>query len=503
MTSCKRNRVYRIPEDGRSPAGQAEVLPRERKVEIMSDEYRRITDPSRTSEAIELTKFLVHKHYCENDFLADETLFDDPFLWFGAADQEFATGRETVLDIFRQFQGKVPKCNITGEEYRAEMVAPDVCLVAGRMWITTDPSTRIYIQVHQRISTCIRWTGEKARCCLIHISNPYSEMEQDDVGFPEKMAKQSREYMQQQLEEQKKLTQSAVSELASIYHTVPCGIVRLLRKNGSYELLTFNRTLADQLGVAEKDIPKLDWSQGFSQQVVAEDAGILSNALDQLTQPGCSTNVDYRLVSKNGKIIYLNSSNDLISEDENGQIIQRLTYDISPRIELENALKRLSFVDLLSGIFNRNRFNVDVGSIQNRSISRLGVACFDLNGLKEWNDKMGHPAGDELIRKTALHIASVFPDKTYRIGGDEFVVLDDEKSEESFRASVARVLARMEENHIGISAGLSWRSEGCNVWTQYEEADRLMYREKQAFYQKTGKSPHREYGTQSKPDLSK
>ena len=468
----------------------------------MPDGYLFIEDSFRTREAIELTKSLVHKHYCENDFLADETLFDDPFLWFGAADQEFATGRENVLKIFRQFQGKVPKCNITGEEYCADMVAPDVCLVAGRMWITTDPSTNIYIQVHQRISTCIRWTQGKARCCLIHISNPYSEMEQDDVGFPEKMAKQSREYVQRQLEEQKKLTQSAVSELASIYHTVPCGIVRLLRKDGRYELLTFNRTLAELLGVAEEDIPKLDWSHGFSQQVMAEDAGIVRNALDKLTQPGCRTNVDYRVVSKSGRVIYLNGSNDFISEDENGQIIQRLTYDITPRIELENVLKRLSFVDLLSGIFNRNRFNVDVGSIQNRKITRLGVACFDLNGLKEWNDKMGHPAGDELIRRTALHIASVFPEKTYRIGGDEFVVLDEEKDEEAFRACVARALARMEKDHISISAGLSWRTENCNVWTQYEQADRMMYREKQTFYQKSGKNPHREYGIRPKSDSS-
>ena len=35
---------------------------------------------------------------------------------------------------------------------------------------------------------------------MLHLSNPYVEMNEDDVGFPAEMARQSREYMRQQLE---------------------------------------------------------------------------------------------------------------------------------------------------------------------------------------------------------------------------------------------------------------------------------------------------------------
>ena len=45
-----------------------------------------LTDPSREKTAVEITKFLTHKHYCENNFLAGEDLLDDPFLWFGAGE---------------------------------------------------------------------------------------------------------------------------------------------------------------------------------------------------------------------------------------------------------------------------------------------------------------------------------------------------------------------------------------------------------------------------------
>ena len=48
---------------------------------------------------------------------------------------------------------------------------------------------------------------------------------------------------------------------------------------------------------------------------------------------------------------------------------------------------------------------------------RLGIAYFDLNGLKAVNDHLGHSAGDELLRRTAQEIQQVFPKKVYRIGG--------------------------------------------------------------------------------------
>lgn len=115
-----------------------------------------LTDPSREKTAVEITKFLAHKHYCENNFLAGEDLLDDPFLWFGAGEDEFLNGSKAELvALFRQFEGKVPRCNITGEEYHTLMASPDVCLCTGRMWISTDPATGVYLQVHQRAAACI------------------------------------------------------------------------------------------------------------------------------------------------------------------------------------------------------------------------------------------------------------------------------------------------------------------------------------------------------------
>ena len=439
-------------------------------------------DMPRERAAVELTRFLVHKHYEENDFLADESLFDGVFHWLGAAEQEYAVGRERVLGIFRQFEGKVPRCVVTDEEYNSDMVSEDVCVVSGRMWISTDPATGVYLRVHQRITTCVRWREGRASCCLLHISNPYQEMEREDVGFPTKMARQSREYMSQLLEEQREKLASKSDELEDIYNTVSCGIIRLTRQAGRYSLVTFNRPLAEQLDTPAEEIPALDWSRGHSPFLQGQDALVLERALERLREPGDMTNVDYTIRTASGRVMHVNSSNKLLSREGGREVIQRLTYDVTVRVELEQALKRLSYSDALTQVNNRNKFNEDVNAVLGRTPPSLGVACFDINGLKEWNDQFGHTAGDSLIKRAAANIKTQFPQETYRIGGDEFVVLDRRSTRERFLSLVDAVMEAMARDGISISAGTCWRGSAINVWEQYEEADKDMYREKESFY---------------------
>ena len=186
--------------------------------------------------AVALTSYLMHRHYCENDVDGILAWFDDRFLWLGTGEEEYASGTETVKAIFRQFAGKVPKCNISDEHYDAIAIAPGVFLCTGRLWIATDPSTNVYLRVHQRVAMVFRAVEGTLRCCHIHISNPYAEMTEGDVGFPTRVARQTYEYLQQCVEEQKKRIAEQTAELRSIYDTVSCGIIRLMRKGAAFTI---------------------------------------------------------------------------------------------------------------------------------------------------------------------------------------------------------------------------------------------------------------------------
>lgn len=432
--------------------------------------------------AMALTSHLMHKHYCENDVEGILAWFDDRFLWFGTGEGEYAAGTETVKAIFRRFAGKVPRCNISDKHYDAISIAPGVCLCTGRLWIATDPSTNVYLRVHQRVTMAYRAVEGELRCCHIHISNPYIEMMEGDVGFPTKVARQTYDYLQQCVEEQKRKIAEQTAELRSIYDTVSCGIIRLMRKGSVYQLLTFNRTLCDILGVTEDGVRALNWSRGFYDGIIAGDDGRMALALDALKAPGDVTHVDFQLDSRDGKRLCLTGTNTFISEDERGQIIQRIAFDVTRRMELEETLKRLSYEDTLTGLFNRNSFNAEVCRRENDPGQPLGVACFDINGLKGTNDREGHSAGDLLIHRTATHIRRAFAGKAYRTGGDEFVVIDASSGEEAFRRGIEAVRKAMREDGLHISAGASWRGENCNIKEQFDEADRRMYEDKKRFY---------------------
>ena len=110
------------------------------------------------------------------------------------------------------------------------------------------------------------------------------------------------------------------------------------------------------------------------------------------------------------------------------------------------------------------------------------IASIDLHALKKVNDQMGHSAGDSLICHTADHIARVFPGKCYRIGGDEFVVIDTELEESAFRKAIATMKENMAQEGISVSVGISWRCSRCNIKEQFDEADRQMYQTKATFY---------------------
>ena len=150
--------------------------------------------------------------------------------------------------------------------------------------------------------------------------------------------------------------------------------------------------------------------------------------------------------------------------------------------EQTRLLEKLSFEDSLTGLFNRNKFNLDTQSLEKNPPSQLGVATIDLNGLKQVNDRKGHRTGDDLICRTANHIACSFTEKCYRIGGDEFVVIDTELEEDAFRKAITAVKKNMNQDGISVSVGISWRESDCNFEEQFDEADKQMYQAKAAFY---------------------
>ena len=121
--------------------------------------------------------------------------------------------------------------------------------------------------------------------------------------------------------------------------------------------------------------------------------------------------------------------------------------DVSERRRFERQLRHFADHDPLTDLFNRRRFEEELGQHTARVARRGGtgaVLLIDIDNFKYANDTLGHRAGDEILRKVAglLRDRLRATDFLARLGADEFAVLLTD-APESESVSVAKELARM------------------------------------------------------------
>jgi len=95
---------------------------------------------------------------------------------------------------------------------------------------------------------------------------------------------------------------------------------------------------------------------------------------------------------------------------------------------LSERLQGLSATDALTGIANRRTFDERLAieiARSNRYGAPLSLVMIDLDHFKELNDRFGHPAGDDVLRRVALLIDQEkrLGDVVARYGGEEFAAI--------------------------------------------------------------------------------
>lgn len=145
-------------------------------------------------------------------------------------------------------------------------------------------------------------------------------------------------------------------------------------------------------------------------------------------------------------------------------------------------LEKLSYRDMLTGLYNRNRYIERLEAYKQVQNQQIGAIYIDLNGLKKVNDEQGHRAGDELIVRAAGTIAGIFAEDAYRVGGDEFVVILLDVSREDFARKTEQLRRQMQKNGVDASIGGVWQASTENLENLLRRADENMYREKKRYY---------------------
>ena len=181
--------------------------------------------------------------------------------------------------------------------------------------------------------------------------------------------------------------------------------------------------------------------------------------------------------------------------DEQGRLTNYVAVfsDISDIKESEYQLEYLAHHDPLTELPNRLLFTarLEHGLERARRDKRsLAVLFIDLDLFKHINDSLGHPVGDDLLKKVAERLKQQLRDEdtVARLGGDEFTVLLEDLSDPQQAGNVALKLVEClsrpypidnHDLHVTASIGISvYPSDGDTVERLLRNADAAMYQAK-------------------------
>jgi len=177
------------------------------------------------------------------------------------------------------------------------------------------------------------------------------------------------------------------------------------------------------------------------------------------------------------------------SEDEVGVLAKTLRETTKELKNQMDFVNNLAYLDELTRVKNRTAYAQELVHRKEDKSEIIAVFVIDINGLKYINDTFGHPCGNEFIIAMSKMITTVFGyENTYRIGGDEFVVVisvekesDAEQLENQFRDKL-----KSQEGNIRVEAAVGYAVG--KMQEPYEEifkrADERMYDQKQMMKEK-------------------
>jgi diguanylate cyclase (GGDEF)-like protein len=175
------------------------------------------------------------------------------------------------------------------------------------------------------------------------------------------------------------------------------------------------------------------------------------------------------------------------------------------RRDAEQEIRRMAMTDPLTGLANRNQFNLrhkEMEAIAKREGKILALLAFDLDRFKPINDSLGHAAGDTVLKHVAQSLLLTFreTDLVARLGGDEFAaLLYGPEDLESITHAAKRVIDLLsnpitidgKDVSVGVSIGISLfqpAKEHKSLETLIRNADRALYEAKES-----GRNTYRVY----------
>lgn len=240
-------------------------------------------------------------------------------------------------------------------------------------------------------------------------------------------------------------------------------------------------------------VPRVEHLDAQLASLIDDDRTVLGDAVHDVLHRGPAADLELRLRRRGEALRYVQVAIRALhdrADTVTGAIL--CVTDVTESTRMRQELELRASFDMLTGCLNRAMVMAELERRLAAERAGLAVVFVDLDGFKPINDRLGHAAGDRLLRTVAdsLQQAVRSGDLVGRLGGDEFVVLCPGVASREHAlelgeriADAVHIDAPIAGERVAIrgSIGVAWTaSAGTGAEALVAAADAAMYRSKRA-----------------------
>jgi diguanylate cyclase (GGDEF)-like protein/PAS domain S-box-containing protein len=281
----------------------------------------------------------------------------------------------------------------------------------------------------------------------------------------------------------------AISSLSALQTIIDVVASPIFVKDREHRWVLLNDSMCKFIGMPkEKLIGKSDFDV-----VPPEQAEIFWTIDDRVFSTGEENENEEEYTDLDGNVRTIVTRKRLVHVGDDIPLLVAVITDITAFREAEAHSRYLALHDSLSGVANRtlliDRVDKELSRMA-KGANRCALLYIDLDRFKDVNDRLGHRAGDELIREFASRISALVraSDTVARIGGDEFaILLTDLDGPEVLEPLCERILDAARRPfevagvraYVGASIGIALAAEpDCRCTDLLRKADVALYKAK-------------------------